>query len=93
LYDYIHILIGFIARPKNALVTPPQKKWKRLQTTKFDTTCQRPQSLHRHIPGANPMTSIYDASAVKNYATSSLVRFESKNIFSYFKIRSSVVVN
>jgi hypothetical protein len=34
-------------------------------------------------PGPNPMASIYNASLVKIYsATSSLVRFENKNIFS-----------
>jgi hypothetical protein len=37
-------------------------------------------------PGANPTIASYNASAVKIYdATSSLVRFENKNIFLYFE--------
>jgi hypothetical protein len=37
-------------------------------------------------PGANPTTVSYNASVVKIYnATSSLVRFENKNIFFYFE--------
>jgi hypothetical protein len=36
--------------------------------------------------GSNPTIASYNASAVKIYsATSSLVRFENKNIFFYFK--------
>jgi hypothetical protein len=38
----------------------------------------------RVTTGANPTTAIYNASAAKIYnATSSLVRFENKNIFVY----------
>jgi hypothetical protein len=38
------------------------------------------------IPGPNPTIVSYDAGAVKIYnATSSLVRFENKNIFFYLR--------
>jgi hypothetical protein len=37
-------------------------------------------------PGANPTTAIYNASAVKIYhATGSLVRFEIKKLFYYWR--------
>jgi hypothetical protein len=37
-------------------------------------------------PGANPTTESYNASLVKIYnATSSLVRFENKNIYIFFE--------
>jgi hypothetical protein len=40
---------------------------------------------HGREPGADPTTSGYNASAVKIYnATSSLVRFQNKNISLYF---------
>jgi hypothetical protein len=43
--------------------------------------------------GANPTTASYNASAVQTYnATSSLVRFENKNIFFYYEKRSSLVL-
>jgi hypothetical protein len=39
--------------------------------------------------GVNPTIGSYNASSVKMYnATSSLVRFENKNLFRYFKKRS-----
>jgi hypothetical protein len=42
--------------------------------------------VHTYVPGANPTTAIYNGSAVKIYsATSSLLHFDSKNIFSTFK--------
>jgi hypothetical protein len=42
--------------------------------------------LYTRYPGANPTTVNYNASAVKIYiATSSLERFENKNIFFYFE--------
>jgi hypothetical protein len=41
---------------------------------------------YRRGPGANPTTLSYNASPVKIYnATSSLVRFENKNIVFYFE--------
>jgi hypothetical protein len=41
--------------------------------------------------GANPTTSIYNASVVNFYnATGSLARFENKNILFYFEKRSSL---
>jgi hypothetical protein len=43
-------------------------------------------------PGANPTTSIYNASVVKFYnATGSLARFGNKNISFYFEKRSSLL--
>jgi hypothetical protein len=45
-----------------------------------------------YFSGAIPTIVSYNASAVKIYnVMSSLVRFENKNIFSYFEKRSSLV--
>jgi hypothetical protein len=44
------------------------------------------------MPGANPTIASYNASAVKIYTTtSSLVRFENKNVFFYYEKRSSLL--
>jgi hypothetical protein len=43
------------------------------------------------VPGPNPTTAIYNASAVKIYnGKTSLPRFENKNIFFYFEKPSSL---
>jgi hypothetical protein len=48
----------------------------------FKQLANRPKFAQSGHPGANPTTVSYNASAEKNYkATSSLVRFENKNIF------------